>query len=170
MPEVRRGRKRQSEYRELVVKAFRVIEDRSALETFPVLSQLPAIEQWATAHPRELLPHGKALQRLLLQAVAEVLAGLGEDDDAWLARFKDLLRQHYQQRVAVHTLAKQWGCSRVQVWRSYGQRALDMVTERFLELARSTEPEAEKVTVLPGSDQVPNAQRIRPEFRRASGE
>lgn len=72
MTDSKRGRKSQANYRELVAKALR--SDRFTFDEFPVLSQLPAIEQWAAAHGRELLPHGKALQVFLRHAIEDVSA------------------------------------------------------------------------------------------------
>jgi len=136
MAEMRRGRKSQEAYRELVGKAL--LSDRFTLDEFPVLSQLPAVEQWAAAHPRDLCPRGKALQLLLRQAVAEVIASVGEADDVAVRRLVEYLQLRYQQGISVKGIADRWGCSTVQVWRAAGQRALDLVTARFLDLARAT--------------------------------
>jgi hypothetical protein len=135
MAETRKGRKSQSDYRELIAKAL--ISDRFSLEEFPVLSQLPAIERWATAHPHELLPRGKALQLLLARSVADVIAKIGDADDLVLRRIVLYLQLRYQQHQSVKAIAESWQCSTVHVWRTVGQRALNLVTERFLEVARS---------------------------------
>jgi hypothetical protein len=135
MAEARRGRKSHEAYRELVAKAL--LSDRFTLDEFPVLSQLPAVEQWALAHPRELCPRGKALQLLLRQAVTAVIALVGEADDLATRRLVEYLQLRFQQGMPVRSIAEQWGCSTVQVWRSAGRRALDLVTGQFLELARS---------------------------------
>lgn len=136
MADTRRGRKSQEAYRELVAKAL--LADRFTLDEFPVLSQLPAVEQWASAHPRELCPRGKALQALLRQAVAEVIAAVGDADDVAVRRLVEYLRLRYQESVSVKGIAERWGCSTVQVWRSAGRRALDLVTARVLELGRAS--------------------------------
>src|SRR5438309_1669690 len=93
MAETRRGRKSQEAYRELVAKAL--LADRFTLEEFPVLSQLPAVEAWAAANSRELLPRGKALQQLLRRAVAEVIEAVGEPDDVAVRRLVDYLDLRY---------------------------------------------------------------------------
>jgi hypothetical protein len=134
MADGRRGRKRQEEYRELVMKALTA--DRFTLEDFPILSQLPAIEHWAAAHPRELLPHGKAIQGYLRQAVKDVIASVGEPEDETMRRLVEYLQLRYLQKVSQKAIAERWGCSTVQVWRSVGHRAIDLITARFLELAR----------------------------------
>lgn len=134
MAETRRGRKSQEAYRELVAKAL--LADRFTLEEFPVLSQLPAVEQWAAANPRELLPRGRALQHLLRHAVTDVIEAAGEPDDVAVRRLVEYLDMRYRKQCRVKAIADQWGCSSVQVWRSSGRRALDLVTARFLILAR----------------------------------
>jgi hypothetical protein len=134
MAEARRGRKTHEAYHELVAKALGA--SRFALDGFPVLSQLPAVERWVADHPREMLPRGKALQGLLRQAVVEVIASVGEADDRAMCRLVEYLQLRYQQRLTVKAIAERWGCSTVQVWRGTGHRALDLVTMRFLELAR----------------------------------
>src|SRR5579862_7610632 len=135
MADVRRGRLSQGEYRELVGKALQA--DRFTLDEFPVLSQLPAVERWAAAHEREICLRGKALQLLLRQSVAEVIASVGEADDAVTRRLVEYLQLRFQQNLPVRAVAERWGCSTVHVWRCAGLRALDLVTERFFELARS---------------------------------
>lgn len=132
--EARRGRRSLDDYRELVAKAL--LSDRFALDEFPILSQLPAVEQWAATNPRQLCARGKALQALLRQAVTDVITAAGEADDAAVSRLVDYLRLRYQEGQSVKAIAAQWGCSTVQVWRSAGRRALDLVTARFLERAR----------------------------------
>jgi hypothetical protein len=134
MAEARRGRKSQGAYRELVAKAL--VADRFTLDEFPVLCQLPAVEQWAAANPRELLPRGKALQLLLRRAIVDVIDALGEPDDVAVRRLVEYLELRYQKGWHVKTIAERWGCSTVQVWRGTGRRALDLVTARFLLLAR----------------------------------
>lgn len=146
MTETKRGRKSQSNYRALVGKAL--FADRFALEEFPVLSQLPAVEQWAAAHQRELLPHGKALQIILRQAVEDVIARIGEAQDTQMRRLIDFLRSRYIEQASVKVIAESWGCSTVHVWRSVGQRALDLVTDRFLELGRTSAPVSENSSTL----------------------
>jgi hypothetical protein len=132
--EARRGRKSLDQYRELVAKAL--VSDRFTLDEFPILSQLPVVEQWATTNPRQLCARGKALQALLRQAVADVIAEAGDADDAAVRRLVDYLQLRYQEGLSVKAIAQQWGCSTVQVWRSAGRRALDLVTACFLDRAR----------------------------------
>jgi len=48
--------------------------DCYTLDGFPVLSELPLVARWGEAHPRDLLPRGKALHALLRRAVADVAA------------------------------------------------------------------------------------------------
>ena len=141
--ETRRGRRSLDNYRELVARAL--LSDRLTLEEFPVLSQLPSVEQWALAHPRELCPRGKALQMFLRQAVTEVVVSVGEADDVATRRLVEYLQLRFQQGMPVRAIAERWGCSAVQVWRSTGRRALDLVTARFLESAR---PAAQSDSVL----------------------
>jgi hypothetical protein len=127
----------------LVAKAL--LSDRLTLDEFPVLSQLPSVETWALAHPRELCPRGRALQVLLLQAVTDVVVSVSEADDLATRRLVEYLQLRFQQRLSVRAIAERWGCSAVHVWRSTGRRALDLVTARFLEAAR---PSAQAETVL----------------------
>jgi hypothetical protein len=127
----------------LVAKAL--LADRLTLDEFPVLSQLPSVETWAQAHPRDLCPRGKALQVLLRQAVTDVVVSVGEADDVATRRLVEYLQLRFQQRLSVRAIAERWGCSAVHVWRSTGRRALDLVTARFLEAAR---PAAQLDTVL----------------------
>jgi len=56
------------------------------LEKFPVLSQLPAVEQKAATMAHEILPHGKALKALLLQALNTTIERIGTTDDVVLNR------------------------------------------------------------------------------------
>jgi hypothetical protein len=119
----------------LVAKAL--VSDRFALDAFPILSQLPAVEQVAAANPRLLCARGKALQTFLRQAVSEVIAAAGDTDDVAVGRLVEYLRWRYQEGVSVRAIAQRWGCSTVQVWRSTGRRALDLVTVRFLEQVRA---------------------------------
>jgi hypothetical protein len=132
--EVRRGRKSLDQYRGLVAKAL--VSDRFTLDEFPVLSQLPVVEQWAATNPRQLCARGRALQALLRQAVADVIAEAGDLDDVAVGRLVEYLRLRYQEGRPVKAIAERWSCSTVQVWRSAGRRALDLVTERFLDRAR----------------------------------
>jgi hypothetical protein len=141
MAETRRGRKSQASYRELVAKAL--LADRFALEESPVLSQLPAIERWVSDHEHELLPHGKALHIALHQAIQRVIATIGDADDVQLVRVVQYLRWRYVERVSVKQIAEQGGCSSVHVWRTAGCRALDMVTDAFLAIARSSRKDLE---------------------------
>src|SRR5215469_1689770 len=76
--EGRRGRRSLDNYRELVGKAL--LSDRLTLDEFPVLSQLPSVQTWAQAHPREQCPRGRALQVLLRQAMTDVVVSVGEAD------------------------------------------------------------------------------------------
>ena len=137
MAETRKGRKSQADYRDLIGKAL--LSDRFTLEEFPVLSQLPAIERWATTHPHELLPHGKALQLLLGKSVADVIVLLDDTPDGATHRVAEYLRLRYQQQKKVKDIAEQWDLSAEQIWRSAGRRSLDLITERFLQIARSLE-------------------------------
>jgi hypothetical protein len=146
MAEPRRGRKSQEAYRALVAKAL--LADRFTLEELPVLSQLPAVETWAAANPRELLPRGKALQHLLRRAVADIIEAVGEPDDVAMRRLVEYLDLPYRKQWHVKAIAAQWGCSTVQVWRSTGHRALDLVTARFLILARVSGQSDRVLTVV----------------------
>jgi hypothetical protein len=94
------------EYCALVGKAL--FADCYTLDDFPVLSELPLVAQWAQAHPRELLPRGKALHALLRRAVADVVA-CAPENDASLGRVADFARLRYQQRLTVVAIARQWG-------------------------------------------------------------
>jgi hypothetical protein len=129
-----------------VTKAL--LSDRFELEEFPALSQLLAVERWAQDHPSELLPHGKAMQRLLRQSIMDVIARIGEADDMQLAMVVDYLRVRYVEGGSVNAIAEAWGCSRVHVWRKAGKIAMDFVTERFLELARDATRNSEIENVL----------------------
>lgn len=136
MAETRRGRKSQSDYKSLVGKALLLFNDLFALDEFPVLSQLPAVEQWVSAHEHELLPHGKALRALLRQAVAKVIEQIGDGEGGTSARLVAYLRLRYQQGLLVKDIADQWNLSVEQVWRSAGRRALELITDQFLQSAR----------------------------------
>lgn len=146
MAESKRGRKSQADYREQIAKAL--LSDRFTLEDFPVLSQLPAVQAWANAHPNELLPHGKALQGLLRQAVRDVFARIGDAEDRQLQRVADYLSSRYLCGISVNEIAERWDCSRVHVWRVAGKYALELVTERFMEIARESEKNGQTLRVL----------------------
>jgi hypothetical protein len=153
MAETRRGRKSQSSYRALVGKALSYLDDLCALNEFPVLSQLPAIEQWAADHAHDLLPHGKALRGYLRKATAEVIAGIGEDGTS--ARLVEYIQLRYQQRMLVKDIAERWHLSVEQVWRSAGRQALELITEQFLQIARGTDQKPKLVQVVAKPEQLP---------------
>jgi Glu-tRNA(Gln) amidotransferase subunit E-like FAD-binding protein len=136
MSETRRGRKSQASYRDLIAKAL--FSSRFDLESFPVLSQLPAVESWAEQHIHELLPHGKALQSLLRRAIEDVIQQLSDNPDVKSTRVIEYLRYRFFQQKTVKAIAAEWQCSVVHVWRVAGHEALDLITDRFLRMARST--------------------------------
>jgi hypothetical protein len=116
----------------LVGKALRA--DRFTLDAFPVLCQLPAVEQWAASHPRALLARGKALQALLRRAVADVATDYAEDDDATLRRLATYVRLRYQEHQSVTAIARQWQLNRTYVSRSVSLRAVQVITHRFVQI------------------------------------
>ena len=106
MAETRRGRKSQSDYKVLVGKALTLLDNLFALDEFPILCQLPAVEQWSTAHHHELLPHGKGLRTILRQAVALVIERIGDEESGASARLVEYLQLRYQQSHLVKDIAE----------------------------------------------------------------
>jgi hypothetical protein len=147
MAETRRGRKSQSDYQNLVGKALTLLDDLFTLDEFPVLSQLPAVQEWVTSHPYELLPQGKGLRHLLQQSVALVIEKIGEGERGISARLIHYLQLRYQQGLLVKDIAEQWNLSPEQVWRSVGRRALELVTDQFLELAHTSDQKSKLIPV-----------------------
>lgn len=121
------------EYIRLVGKAL--VADRFDLDDFRVLSKLPAVERFATAHPHALLPRGKAIRLLLDRAVAEVATAYAEDQDRTLRRIAAYVRLRYQEGKSVKDIAEVWGLDRTVVSRQYSRRSLQVVSHRFLQLA-----------------------------------
>jgi len=107
--------------------------DAYALDSFPVLSGLPLIARWAEAHPRELLPRGKALQVLLRRAVSDV-ATFRLEGDAHLARVSEFTRMRFAERQRMTAIAAEWGVDRSYLHRTVGRPALELVTRRFVQL------------------------------------
>jgi hypothetical protein len=122
-------------YSELVGKAL--VADRFALDAFPVLGELPAVERFAAAHPHALLPRGKAVQALLWRAVAEVATAYADERDLLLRRIAAFVRLRYQERQTVTAIAKAWGMDRADLSRQVSRRAVEVVAHRFFCLARS---------------------------------
>jgi hypothetical protein len=112
-------------------------EDRFALDAFPVLSELPAIERFAATHPHALLPRGKAVQVLLWRAVAEVATAYADERDALLRRIAAFVRLRYQEGQTVTAIARAWGVDRSDLSRQLSRRAVEVVAHRFFSLARS---------------------------------
>jgi hypothetical protein len=110
--------------------------DRFTLDEFPVLSALPAVERFATAHPHALLPRGKALQLLLSRAIGEVATAYADDADATMRRIAAYVRLRYQERQSVTAIAQQWQMERSALSHQLSRRALLVVTHRFLHLAQ----------------------------------
>ncbi|MBA3825416.1 MAG: hypothetical protein H0X24_16150 [Ktedonobacterales bacterium] len=155
MAESRRGRKSQSDYKVLVGKALTLLGDLFALDEFPILSQLPAVEQWAAAHHHDLLPHGKGLRALLQHAVALVIEKIGDEESGTSARLVQYLQLRYQQGLLVKDIAERWSLSAEQVWRSSGRRALELVTDQFLEIARCSDQKPKLVAPDPRPQKLP---------------
>lgn len=136
-------------YTELVGKALGA--DRFALDAFSVLSELPAIEAWAVAHPQALLARGKALQVLLRRAVADVATGYAEDDDTTMRRLAAYVRLRYQECQSVTAIARQWQLDRSALSHQLSRRALLVVTHRFLQLAQGVRWSADERTMAQAS-------------------
>ena len=111
--------------------------DRFDLDEFPLLSELPAVERFAAAHPHALLPRGKAIQTLLQRAVTEVATAYAEDADRTLRRIAAYVRLRYQEGKSVRAIAEEWGVERSALSHQLSRRALLVVTHRFLQLAQS---------------------------------
>jgi hypothetical protein len=126
------ARSEESSLATLVGKALNA--DRFVLETFPVLSELPPIEQWTSAHPRELLCRGKALQALLRRAVADVASSYAKEDDTALRRLAEYVRLRYQEGMSVTEIAKRWQMNRSGVSHRFSGRAVQLIAHRFEQL------------------------------------
>ena len=104
-------------------------------DAFPVLSELPAVERFAVAHPYALLPRGKALQLLLNRAIGDVTTAYAEDADRTLRRIAAYVRLRYQEGKSVKAIAEAWGLDRTVLSRQLSRRSLKVVSHRFLQLA-----------------------------------
>jgi len=122
------------DYCALVGKAL--FADCYTLDDFPALSELPLVARWAEAHPRELLPRGKALHALLRRTVADV-AACAPEGDPYLARVADFTRLRYQERLTVAAISRRWGMHRRSMYGGYTRQALELVTRRLLQLAEA---------------------------------
>jgi hypothetical protein len=111
-----------------------LVADRLALDSFPVLSELPVIEQWSAAHPRELLCKGKALHTLLRRAVSDVAFGYAKDEDATLRRLAEFVRLRYIERLTVTEIAQRWRMNRSGVSHRFSGQAIQLVARRFEQL------------------------------------
>jgi hypothetical protein len=109
--------------------------DRFELDGFRVLSELPAVERFAVAHPQTLLPRGKAIRILLDRAVAEVATAYAEDADWTLRRIAAYVQLRYGEGRTVTAIAQEWGLERSALSHQLSRRALQVVTHRFLQLA-----------------------------------
>jgi hypothetical protein len=131
-------------YCELVGKALGA--DRFTLDVFPVLSRLPAVEQWAAAHPHALLARGKALQALLRRAVADVATGYADTDDVALRQLAVYVRLRYQEQQSVAAIAQQWLLNRSYVSRRWSHRAVQVIAHRFAQLVQGVHWSADDIT------------------------
>jgi hypothetical protein len=100
------------EFIELVGEALKLIDDRLALDEFPTLHRLPAVQQWLAEHPREWLARGKAVQMHLRQAVEIVIAEYAESPLPSFRRIADFARGRYLEGKKVAAVARALGVSR----------------------------------------------------------
>jgi len=100
------------EFIELVHDALQIIEDKLALDEFPTLHRVPAVQQWLAEHPREWLARGKAVQMYLRQAVETVVSEYAESCLPTFQRIAVFARGCYLEGKTVTAVARELGISR----------------------------------------------------------
>ena len=86
-----------------------LVADRFDLDGFRVLSELPAVERFAAAHPYALLPRGKAIRLLSIAQLPRMTTAYADDSDKTLRRIAAYVRLRYQEGKSVKDIAEAWG-------------------------------------------------------------
>ena len=111
--------------------------DWFALDASEILTQFELVDYLVSAEPRRYWSKGQAVRVLLDRSIEHVIAHIQKSDDKSNNRVAEFLQKR-KAGISIAAIGRDWGMTREHLSRSVNRQAIQLVTERFLTLARQS--------------------------------